>query len=69
MTLKQFRVFVAERQHATRTAEALDPAQSVVSAAIAAPKARQHARLFHRAGRGIEPGSSSRISPGSARPC
>jgi DNA-binding transcriptional LysR family regulator len=56
MTLEQLRVFVAvaERQHVTRAAEALNLAQSAVSAAIAALEARHGAQLFHRVGRGIE---------------
>ena len=55
MTLEQLRVFVAvaERQHVTRAAEALNLAQSAASAAIAALEARHGAKLFHRAGRGI----------------
>lgn len=56
MTLEQLRVFVAvaERQHVTRAAEALNLAQSAVSAAIATLEGRHGARLFHRVGRGIE---------------
>lgn len=56
MTLEQLRVFVAvaERQHVTRAAEALNLAQSAVSAAIATLEARHGAKLFHRVGRGIE---------------
>ncbi len=56
MTLDQLRIFVAvaERQHVTRAAEALDLAQSAASAAIAALERRHGARLFHRVGRGIE---------------
>lgn len=56
MTLEQLRVFVAvaERQHVTRAAEALNLAQSAASAAIAALEARHEAKLFHRVGRGIE---------------
>ena len=56
MTLDQLRVFVAvaERQHMTRAAEALNLTQSAVSAAIAALEARHDVRLFHRVGRGIE---------------
>ena len=56
MTLDQLRVFVAvaERQHVTRAAEALNLAQSAASAAIAALEARHGAKLFHRVGRGIE---------------
>lgn len=56
MTLDQLRIFVAvaERQHMTRAAEALNLAQSAASAAIQALEARHGARLFHRIGRGIE---------------
>src|SRR5260370_23212174 len=56
MTLEQLRVFVAvaERQHVTRAAEALNLAQSATSAAIAALESRHGAKLFHRVGRGIE---------------
>jgi DNA-binding transcriptional LysR family regulator len=56
MTLEQLRVFVAvaERQHMTRAAEALNLAQSAASAAIAALEARHGTKLFHRVGRGIE---------------
>lgn len=55
LTLEQLRVFVAvaERQHVTRAAQALNLAQSAASAAIAALEARHQVRLFHRAGRGI----------------
>src|SRR5215471_14080860 len=56
MTLEQLRIFVAvaERQHITRAAEALNLTQSAVSAAIAALEGRHDARLFNRIGRGIE---------------
>jgi DNA-binding transcriptional LysR family regulator len=56
MTLEQLRVFVAvaDRQHVTRAAEALNLAQSAVSASIALLEARHGAKLFHRVGRGIE---------------
>jgi DNA-binding transcriptional LysR family regulator len=56
MTLDQLRIFVAvaERQHVTRAAEALNIAQSAVSASIAALEGRHGAKLFHRVGRGIE---------------
>lgn len=55
MTLDQLRVYVAvaERQHVTRAAEALNLAQSAASAAIAALEAQHGAKLFHRVGRGI----------------
>jgi DNA-binding transcriptional LysR family regulator len=56
MTLEQLRIFVAvaERQHVTRAAEALNLAQSAASAAIAALESRHGTPLFHRVGRGIE---------------
>src|SRR5271169_3778408 len=56
MTLDQLRVFVAvaERQHLTRAAEALNLAQSAVSSAISTLENRHSAKLFHRVGRGIE---------------
>jgi DNA-binding transcriptional LysR family regulator len=56
MTLDQLRVFVAvaERQHMTKAAEALNLTQSAASAAIAALEARHGTPLFHRVGRGIE---------------
>src|SRR6202048_1873795 len=56
MTLEQLRVFVAvaERQHVTRAAVALNVAQSAVSAAIAALEARHHVELSHRLGRGVQ---------------
>ena len=56
MTLEQLRVFVAvaERQHVTRAAEALNLAQSATSAAIAALESEHKTKLFHRIGRGIE---------------
>ncbi|RAI57075.1 LysR substrate-binding domain-containing protein [Roseicella frigidaeris] len=56
MTPEQLRVFVAvaERQHVTRAAKALNLAQSAASAAIAALEARHEVVLFHRVGRGIE---------------
>jgi len=56
MTLEQLRVFVAvaERQHVTRAAEALNIAQSAASASIASLEGRHGAKLFHRVGRRIE---------------
>jgi DNA-binding transcriptional LysR family regulator len=55
LTLEQLLVFVAvaERQHMTRAAEALNLAQSAASAAIATLERRHGTRLFHRIGRGI----------------
>lgn len=56
MTLEQLRIFiaVAERQHVTRAAEALNLTQSAASAAVAALEARHGSKLFNRVGRGIE---------------
>lgn len=56
MTLEQLRIFVAvaEREHMTRAAEALNLTQSAVSAAIAALEGRHGVSLFHRIGRRIE---------------
>ena len=56
MTLEQLRIFVAvaERQHVTRAAEALNLAQSAASHAIAALEARHDTKLFDRVGRRIE---------------
>jgi DNA-binding transcriptional LysR family regulator len=56
LTLEQLRIFVAvaERQHVTRAAEALNLAQSAVSAAIASLESRHDTKLFHRVGRHIE---------------
>ncbi|MCK0196107.1 LysR family transcriptional regulator [Ancylobacter sp. 6x-1] len=55
MTLEQLRIFVAvaEREHVTRAAQALNLAQSAASHAIAALEARHDTRLFDRIGRRI----------------
>jgi DNA-binding transcriptional LysR family regulator len=55
MTLEQLRIFVAvaERQHVTRAAEALNLTQSAVSAAITGLEARHGVALFDRVGRGV----------------
>ncbi|MBY5970883.1 LysR family transcriptional regulator [Pseudooceanicola marinus] len=55
MTPEQLRVFVtvAEMQHVTRAARALNMTQSTASAAIAALEARHDVTLFDRIGRGI----------------
>lgn len=55
LTLEQLRIFVAvaERQHVTQAARALNLAQSAASAAIAALEDRYQTALFHRVGRGI----------------
>ena len=56
MTLDQLRIFVAvaERQHVTQAAQALNLAQSAASHAIAALEARYETKLFDRVGRRIE---------------
>jgi DNA-binding transcriptional LysR family regulator len=63
MTLEQLRVFVAvaERQHVTRAAEALNLTQSAVSAAVAALEDRHETKLFNRVGRGIELTDAGRL--------
>ena len=55
MTLDQLRIFVAvaERQHVTAAARALNIAQSAVSAAVSGLEARHGVKLFHRVGRNI----------------
>ncbi|ATQ42699.1 LysR family transcriptional regulator [Caulobacter mirabilis] len=55
MTLEQLRIFVAvaEREHMTRAAEALNVTQSAASAAIAVLEGRHGVALFDRVGRGI----------------
>lgn len=69
MTLEQLRIFVAvaERQHVTQAARALNLAQSAVSAAIAALEAQHGTRLFHRVGRGIELTEAGRVFLPEAR--
>ena len=56
MTLDQLRIFVAvaERQHVTHAAEALNLAQSAASHAIASLEGRHQTKLFNRIGRHIE---------------
>jgi len=56
MTLEQLRIFVAvaEREHVTRAAHALNLTQSAVSAAVSALEARYATQLFNRIGRRIE---------------
>ena len=55
MTFEQLRIFmaVAEREHVTRAARALDLTQSSVSAAVASLEREFGTKLFHRVGRGI----------------
>lgn len=56
MTLEQLAIFVAvaEREHVTRAAQALNLTQSAVSGAIQALENRHQIALFHRIGRRIE---------------
>lgn len=56
MTFEQLRVFVAiaERQHVTQAARALNLAQSAASHAIATLEARYDTKLFNRVGRHVE---------------
>lgn len=63
MTLEQLKVFVAvaEREHMTRAAEALNLTQSAASAAIAALEGRHGTKLFHRVGRHIELTEAGRL--------
>ena len=63
MTLEQLRIFiaVAEREHLTRAAEALNLSPSAVSAAIHALEARYGVNLFDRIGRRIELSQTGRL--------
>lgn len=63
MTLEQLRifVFVAERLHMTRAAEALGLTQSAVSAAVAALEAGCGVKLFDRVGRGLALTEAGRV--------
>jgi DNA-binding transcriptional LysR family regulator len=69
MTLEQLRIFVgvAEREHMTRAAKALNVTQSAASAAIAALEARHDVVLFHRIGRRIELTEVGRVFLDEAR--
>ncbi|WP_342641017.1 LysR family transcriptional regulator [Rhodoligotrophos ferricapiens] len=69
MTLEQLRIFVAvaERQHVTRAARALNLAQSAASHAIAALEAQHNTRLFDRVGRRIELTQAGRAFLAEAR--
>ncbi|CAI9119471.1 LysR substrate-binding domain-containing protein [Brytella acorum] len=69
MTLEQLRIFVsvAEREHVTAAARALNVTQSTVSASIAALEARHAIRLFDRVGRGIVLTEAGRIFLDEAR--
>ena len=69
MTLEQLRIFVAiaDRQHVTATARALNLTQSAVSNALAALEERHAIRLFDRVGRGIVLNENGRMFLGEAR--
>lgn len=69
MTLDQLRIFlaVAEREHVTRAAEALNLTQSAVSGAINALESRHGVKLFHRIGRRIELTEAGRVLVDQAR--
>ncbi|WP_157014310.1 LysR family transcriptional regulator [Mesorhizobium xinjiangense] len=69
MTLEQLRIFiaVAEREHVTQAARALNLTQSATSAAIAALEARYDTKLFDRVGRGIVLTEAGRAFLGEAR--
>ncbi len=69
MTLEQLRIFVAvaERQHMTQAARAINITQSAASSAIASLEARYATRLFHRIGRRIELTEAGRLFLTEAR--
>ncbi|WP_378942685.1 LysR family transcriptional regulator [Mesorhizobium sp. ANAO-SY3R2] len=69
MTLEQLRIFVAvaEREHVTRAAEALNLTQSATSAAVAALEARYQTKLFDRVGRRIALTDAGRVFVSEAR--
>jgi DNA-binding transcriptional LysR family regulator len=69
MTLEQLRIFVAvaERQHVTQAARALNLAQSAASHAIAVLEARHDTRLFDRVGRRVELTEAGRVFLAEAR--
>ena len=69
MTLEQLRIFVAvaERQHMTRAAEALNLTQQAVSAAVVSLENAYSTPLFHRVGRRIELTKAGRVFLEEAR--
>jgi DNA-binding transcriptional LysR family regulator len=69
MTLEQLRIFVAvaERQHVTQAARALNLAQSAASHAISVLEGRHDTRLFDRVGRRIELTEAGRVFLTEAR--
>ncbi|SDR48904.1 transcriptional regulator, LysR family [Rhizobiales bacterium GAS191] len=69
MTLEQLRIFVAvaDREHLTRAAAALNLTPSAVSSSVRALEDRYGAQLFHRVGRRIELTETGRIFRSEAR--
>ncbi len=69
MTLDQLRIFVAvaQREHVTRAAEALNLTQSAVSSAITTLEARHGVALFDRVGRGIVLNEAGQVFLSEAR--
>lgn len=69
MTLEQLRIFVAvaEREHVTQAAQALNLTQSAVSAAIAALELRHGVKLFDRLGRRVALTQAGKLFLGEAR--
>ena len=69
MTLEQLRIFVAvaERQHVTQAAKALNLAQSAVSHAVSTLEDSFQVKLFNRVGRGIELTEAGVMFLGEAR--
>lgn len=69
MTLEQLRIFVAvaERQHVTQAAQALNLAQSAASHAIASLEEQFDAKLFNRVGRHIELTEAGQVFLAEAR--
>jgi DNA-binding transcriptional LysR family regulator len=69
VTLEQLRIFVAvaEREHVTQAAQALNLTQSAVSSAIAALEQRHDVKLFDRIGRRIALTEDGKLFVGEAR--
>jgi DNA-binding transcriptional LysR family regulator len=69
MTLEQLRIFVAvaEREHVTLAARALNLAQSAASHAIATLEARHDTKLFDRIGRNLKLTEAGRVFLAEAR--
>lgn len=69
MTLEQLRIFVAvaEREHVTAAARAINVTQSAASAAIAALEERHAVKLFDRVGRGVVLTEAGRLFLAEAR--